>query len=298
MLQIDNTALSVFRCCPKKYYWRHQLHLVPKGTKPWPLLYGGAFHIALEKVTPEVAIEAFVKYYKQFDPPIGAIIEGPRGGLKYDDKRSIAAGVKTLEAYYEYYDKMPYEVIEDEIGFSFMIAPAENGFDEILYTGRIDKIIQWNTDGRFSVMEHKTSSLTIDKVVYNPHSQVTGYICALAVRGDYKGLIKDAYIDHILVSLYPRVLKPPRDGGNPPAFSRLITARSEKQLAKWLATIKHQGHMLLKCKNDDKWPENSDWCNSYMSTCEYNNLCIVDNPESLFDEYYEESEWKPWVSQE
>ncbi len=298
MLQIDNTALSLFRSCKRKYYWRHVLHLVPKATKPWPLLYGGAVHIALEKTNKEEAIDAFTTYYKQFDPPIGEIIEGPRGGLKYSDKRCMVAGVSMLDAYYDYYDDMPYEVVEDEIGFSFLIANKDGDFEEIVYTGRIDKVIQWKTDNRLSVMEHKTSSLTIDKMVYNPHSQVTGYIYALAVRGDYKGLIKDAYIDHILVTLYPRSLKPPKDGGNPASFARLITTRSDWQLDDWRKDIIADCRELQRCEISGSWAKQSGWCNSYMATCEYNNLCIVDKPATLFEEFYERSEWKPWVTQE
>jgi hypothetical protein len=50
----DNTRISDYRACPRKYYFRHVKHYKPEEDR-LPLLFGGAWHAAMDVVWMELA---------------------------------------------------------------------------------------------------------------------------------------------------------------------------------------------------------------------------------------------------
>lgn len=292
MLKVDNTSLSPAKNCKAKYYWRHERGLVPLEQDTLAMDFGIAIHEALTHDNLDAAQAAFIHTYKECDPPIGKIDEGLRGGLSFDSKHCVLAGMMLLEAYFEWYANQPFDVIEQEIGFSFQLAPAEHGFDAIIYEGRIDKIVRWRTDEMLRIMDHKTSSFPLEKLCFNPSGQMTGYVVGQRIHGIEQ--VSEIIIDHMLVSAYPRDLKA-KSGDAPRAFSRLITPRSEIVLDRWIADTIHWCREIQMCQRIGKWPQNADhYCTAYYKQCEYNALCTVDDPESLVQSRYKVDRWEPW----
>lgn len=292
MLRIDNFALEIARCCKKKYFWRIVEGLISKEDLGLALAFGLAVHDALVETDVEKAAEIFRTVYKKNNPPIGEIVTGSRGGRTYDDKRSMLAGETLIRAYFDYY-KPPeeqFEIIQQEIGFSFQLAPPSWPWGQIIYEGRIDARAKFKMDDTVRVIEHKTSSYPIERICYNPHNQITGYLIAEKIHG---GEAKEAMVNHLLVSRYPKDYES-KDGSVPRAFARIFTARSDIILNQWVEETIAQCREIQIAQASGVWPRNSNWCTAYNGICEYKPLCTSDEPHKLYEELYRENKWKPW----
>ena len=51
----DNTRLTAFKRCPRYYYFRHLRDFVQEGSSAVPLVFGGAWHEAMDSIWKTVA---------------------------------------------------------------------------------------------------------------------------------------------------------------------------------------------------------------------------------------------------
>lgn len=269
-MKIDNYALSLFRHCPKEYFWRIVKQLAPKGVSP-ALSFGLAIHEALAKTSISDALLAFNKSF---------------GECSGDEKRNTNVGEALVRGYFSRYGRtegtifLPFglRVLESEISFSITIGPA-------LYEGRIDKIVE--VDGKAFILEHKTTSY-LQGICANPHPQLEGYMVAsqFLLGGDTTGY---GILD---LSLVTKTLSKYTDGS---AFARIVTTRNKDQLSRWLCETKQLLQLILNCQEKDCWPKSGD-CFRFFTPCSYLSLCQDEsNWERIVSDLdlYTISEWSP-----
>lgn len=170
----DNTRLTAYRECPRKYFLRHVMHWRAEGTA-MPLVFGGAWHAAMDIVW---------KHYNT--SPLDTVIIGARAAF---DEKWMEAGLpdpdnmslddirqmepRTPPIAYEMlssyvFERARYlsesEVLSIEQPFAVPL-PNLNGK---WYVGRLDKVIKYQ--GTPIVFEHKTT---------------TAYSIASGFRSDY-----------------------------------------------------------------------------------------------------------------
>lgn len=258
---MDNYSLDLFRLCPKKFYWRIEEDLVD-ATKPISpaLSYGIAMHEALAQPDVESAMAAFGEAYKDHCN-------------HNDERRTMLLGLDTVEEYFEHYKNDGVVTEQVEIGFTASIN------DNIVYTGRIDKLVTF--EGEPMVMEHKTTALPLFKAQPSPHNQITGYMYAAgALTGKpYNKCILD-------------LIKVSKKG---PEFHRVITDRTPEQFDEWRQSIIQTRLMIDACRARNTWPQNAPTaCSMWGAECEYLPLCLSNWTGEPPAGMYRREKWQPY----
>lgn len=170
---IDNTALAAYDECERKYYYGMVLHRRRKGAERPPLVYGTAWHKALEA------------HYKT-NGDLNAVMEGAAKAWKdhgiADDHRTYHRLISAYEAYVSLYGLPEAEAR----GWGKTVGYPENPVIELAieiwwpgalhpYTGKIDRVIEHQ--GLYYVEDHKTSSALGDQYFrqFDPSNQMMGY---------------------------------------------------------------------------------------------------------------------------
>ena len=211
-LFFDNTRVSTFFTCPRKYYFRHVRGWRREITKP-ALAFGGAWHVAMEVVWElanrdisdeellELARNAFEeKWIKEgfsLDP------------LKQlDEKRNPGLGAAMISAYIKerraWLRSIEVIAIEQPFIVTLIKENALGKHPPVSYIGRWDKV--YREGNRVWVGEHKTTSsyrvaTTFDRnwmESFSPNNQVDGYgFAAYNVFGDdFAGVSVDGALVH------------------------------------------------------------------------------------------------------
>ena len=258
-LRVDNTMLSCFTTCPRKFYWRHIRHLVKDSGKVPALEFGKAIHKGLEVFyltdSQDEALEAFIK---DFDSEAS------------DGKRNLENGAKILKSYFKQYVPEKWEVVAVEQNLHAEIEP---GLD--LY-GYIDLVVAQQGQ-RFNV-EHKTSS-NFALFIASPNHQISGY--------DFLSKANGFEVDGSIVNILG-VFKTKTEN------RRSVTSRTEEQMESYLSYVKTTGAEIRRCEKDNFYPQytNSCW------NCPFKELCNTDSSliEKIIDFTFKKEEWTPWVS--
>lgn len=286
----DNTRISSFRTCPRKYYFRHILDWTGEGFVP-PLTFGGAWHSAMDFVWKECC--GTHGHFKTEDIVRTAYSDGflphwlEEGGPDPDEMGSDVIeelGMRTpmvaLEMLYNYVDERrgflsEIELLEVELPFAVPLDPED---ETLFYVGRFDKVFRMK--GGVYIGEHKTTSLFakiggfrstfIDS--FSPNSQIDGYLHALHML--YPDEAKGIWIDAALVHKNHHDI-----------FKIIPIERQIDQLDSWLwETRDWIGQMeeqtsalsVLEKLNGSympAFPKNTNSCQDFARSCTYINLC-------------------------
>jgi len=180
----DNTRLSAYKDCPRKYFLRHVMHWRGEGIAT-PLAFGGAWHAAMDIVwkygatlTPdELQTAAMANFLEKWTE------EGLPAELDVDQTQAYTPRTPSIAAemvanYIE--DRARYlqgsEVIAVEQPFA---VPLPN-MPATWYVGRLDKMIGWQ--GQTLALEHKTTAL-YRKEGYFPMDWVQSWYNDAQVKG-------------------------------------------------------------------------------------------------------------------
>ena len=177
-LCIDNSFIESFTTCPRKAEYDKLLRRMPSMDKP-ALSFGTAIHHALEwrykncrNETPSVLdeqsqIDLLTEYFTANPQP-------------EDDHRQLNFAVEIIKRYNQKFAVEPWQLLTKETGevmaeLSFALPLMKYKAQEIVYTGRIDLPVSW--DSRIIIGDWKTTS-TLGDFFFNGQrmsSQYEGY---------------------------------------------------------------------------------------------------------------------------
>lgn len=286
MIYYDNTMLSSFRECKRKYFFRFICNLVP-DTKDSSKIFGLAWHKAMdylwEKAAEkddgllvEGAAEEFVAEWNK-------LFEGEIVDLEELYPRTPDRAKDMLQWYVKTYAERirEYEILGVEKLFAVPL------IEDTFYCGRLDKIVK-DKFGNVYTIDHKTTSFTLSKyeATVLPDTQVEGY--------NYHGLLtyEDAFKGTILdiAVCQTENKKDWRHPVYPPGidFGTVSVLAEEGAVSLWawetmyavIVLDQHENELLQQCSPDDlsmnAFDRNVKACNLYRG-CEYRALCMFNS---------------------
>lgn len=291
----DNSMLSSFKECPRKFYLRHIRGWTSQGIS-MPLTFGLSWHDAMDVLWGSYGKmpddELLIKASQQFSKTWQEQGLPPPADLTVDqlDKYGARTPFVAAEMLYEYlkkrkdtFDNPSFKLEAIEQPFAIPIYPDNNN---VWYIGRLDKVFHLN--GSRIIGEHKTTSeYKIDggfKTSYlegwSPSAQIEGYMFAGNMY--FNGGVRYVWVDAALVHKKVHT-----------AFKFIPISANMSSLDGWLWEARNwieqvntekakledgaaKGHMM-QC-----FPRNTDACTGKYGPCTYKNICgNVDNPHNL-----------------
>ena len=291
----DNTRLSDFKDCPRKFYFRHIAHLVSEGTAP-ALVFGLSWHNAMDELwikaqddtltnyeVTAASLKEFQKEWQLWGYPLPEDVDE-----QWDTElrfRNIDTAIEMLNNYTNQYRGRirEFEIMAVEQPFA---VPLHETDDSVMYVGRLDKVYKWR--GQTWVGEHKTSSLYAKATIFrkefiegfDPNSQVDGYIHAGHMfwpDENFTGVMVDAALVN---------------GSHHDGFKQIPVIKKNLMLDDWLGDVKYwidqveQHKFLLQGRAGDRnspirpFPRNTNQCIGKYGICTYHNICKY-HPEPL-----------------
>ncbi len=259
----DNTMLSTFKLCPKKFYYRMVKHLNPIKSENYKAEYGVAFHKAMDvwytTKDKDKSTKAFINSWLPFE------------GMDNTNLRNVVNGIKLINEYIEIYKNEPFTVKEVEINFTVEL-------DKVyMYHGKCDGLVEYN-DGNLYILEHKTSAAK-GYLSTNPNHQIDGYI--FGVNQITHSKVKGCIFNQVYLA------KKSND------FVRELTIREDKDILSFINDTLYWMKQVTNCEDINNWPKNTNNCNAYWKACEYKVLCTC-NDEALqtcINSLYVKDEW-------
>lgn len=288
----DNTRISDFRRCPRLFYYRHIRDWTP-GKKGPALIFGSAWHAAMDAVWPEMCGKADANKKTIVEKGYEAFLQSwTADGLPHpnnmtsEEAEALSPRLPAiaLEMLYGYVEKRKrllseMELVYVERPFAVPLSPTNAA---LFYVGRLDKVVKYKGD--HLVIEHKTTTAYkkdgpfraqfIDS--FSPNSQVDGYIHALHMLFGKKA--KAVWIDASLVH------KQVHDG-----FQFIPVERQFAQIDAWLweahywiNQIEENSGLVDETDPEEPFlstfPKNTSSCSDYGG-CPYAVLCkSLSNP--------------------
>ena len=203
----DNTKLSTYKSCPRKYLIRHILHWTTDSgeQKPPALVFGGAWHEGMDaiwgaqghptNVKVALANEAFLTHWEENSYPRQPSME------QQEELGARTPGI-AHEMYHNYVNVRAKMLEECEVlGIEQPVAMPFPDLTDTWYIGKLDKVFRWNG---VHVGEHKTTTAYAVKGNFQPDwvdswgssSQVKGY---QMVGTLYYPDLQDVWVDGALV---------------------------------------------------------------------------------------------------
>jgi hypothetical protein len=301
MVYYDNTRISTYRDCPRKYFLRHGLDLVREGDRV-ELIFGSAWHESMNTIWTQLssgvphatvvkeAWKAFVHFWLEKGLPEPNSDNYQNIVDKYPIKNPYVA-LEMLDAYAT--QRGPFikgcTAVEAEKPFAVPLGMTvrvpkiniEDGTishreEEVFYIGRLDKVISHREQGRL-IVEHKTtgwyakdSGFRSDYIEsFSPNSQVDGYL--FAGNSLYDPGPREIWVDAALTH------KTVHD-----KFKFIPINRQFAQLDNWLAETKEWVRRIVldteRYEADDgkqamvAFPKNTGSCHTYGG-CTYRDVC-------------------------
>ncbi len=272
---------ALFKECPRKWYIKYVLGLVPQFTAP-PLIFGGAIH------------EAVAMYYqKGFD--LDVLVNGFRAELtaRKDEYESPAKFLEDIEkgtimldtwaSTWRDWDRERIEILEIETEYTIPIGPAERQFD---FTIRPDRVVRRLDDGKILLPDVKTTGWSVDKTMDNARrdDQLTSYIWGYNKTHEEKA--EAAQVD----VMYARGRVTDAQRSEDIIVTRFAQQQFEMGLYGLITDITQKVLALEKYPWPLLFPRNARVCG--MFGCEYEPICRENiKPGTEVDGYNRD----PWV---
>ena len=264
----DNLILQSARNCPRSFFFRHILHLVPRGVPEMGMkaIFGIALHKGVERLwlgdSIEQASEAAIEEYNSFGIEWGE-------KLPYTAQGIVMALVSWASQFKD--SNKSFDMYAPEAGF---LVPM----GDFNYYGRIDGV--YTKDGKRGAWELKTTKSAY-YITENPHNQITGYI--YAVRQITQERVTEATLD--IIQLQVRKIE----------CTRITTQRSEHNLDYFVAETQFFVSVLQGMFEAGIWPMNTAYCTNWGG-CAYKDLCACKSVDTMYRllPMYDTRQWKPW----
>lgn len=306
----DNSMLSTFKECPRKFYLRHIRGWTGSGIS-MPLAFGQCWHNSLDilwgqygKVNDVTLVQNAsrqfcISWEEQGLPPASTLT------LDQLDKYGARTPYVAAEMLFEYlkkrkptFDHPSFHLEACEQPFAVPVYPDRT---DVWYIGRLDKVFKFN--GSRIIGEHKTTSeYKIDGGFkqtwidgWSPSSQIEGYMYAGNLY--FEGGARYVWVDGALVH------KKVHD-----AFKFIPIAASLSALDGWLWEVRDWIERVNREKEKLEggetagnqmqcFPRNTDSCVGKYGPCAYKSICgNIDNPSHLDEppEGYVVRFWEPF----
>lgn len=307
-LAYDNTTLSKFVECPRKYQLAMVLNLKPN--RPSVILaYGTAIHAILEYYDKRRNQLSADKLDPNNETAAWELAHLPNEmvawGLHYvhthypelvksdDSKRNIYTLFRVVLWYVAHYCasslvpmRLPNGDAALELSFSFELPFTSPSGEPYIYCGHLDGLFE-NQNRVPVVLDRKTTTSAIhDKFFerYRNSSQMVGYAIGAHLNFDIN--VKGVIIDAISVSV------------NGAEFSRQEVPVTPARGEEFLHDMSYWLDFLTRCTVDNYFPMNRNSCGNYGG-CEYLDLCkrCPSNRSKFIEgEYVESPVWNPLES--
>lgn len=302
MKYYDNTRVGDYKTCPRKYFLRHKLDLVPEGTA-LALIFGLSWHDSMDVVwglgqdrsidrteLHKKAVQKFVECWREHDMPFPIPME-QTGRFGF---RTPMVAAEMLINYIE--QRLDFirncEILAIEQPFAVDIFGDR---EDVKYIGRFDKVIRHPQYG-ILVIEHKTTSayakasgFRTDYVQsWSPNSQIDGYLHAAHML--YGKAVRGVWVDAALVhkTVHNKFRFIPVDRQFAALDAWLFETRN------WIERIESEEQSDVPVYQ--RYPKNTGSCNHYAG-CSYRDLCkfFVD-PRECRDRHdgYKVDHWEPF----
>lgn len=288
MFIVDNTSLSMFKDCPRKYYYGILQGYRPKTTAA-PLTFGGAYHEGLEVLDRELArgcsrdeaihLALRAAWAKSNDP-----------SFLLDSRRTRTSLLRAIVWYADHYKSDPMATVvlpngKAAVELSFRIElPFVFGHsdDPVFYCGHIDRVVEYNRQIYAAEHKHTVSSIQYDSYWdrYTFSSQISGYV--LALQTNFNLNVAGALIDATQV------------GATFARFGRRIAHRVQAHQQEWLLDLSYWMSQLDLCLQADRWPHNSEACSKWGG-CQFRSVCFTSPSvrQAVLEQEFRIEKWNP-----
>lgn len=275
-LYFDNTMISSYRECGRKFFFRHYRDWTFDGQTPIELVFGLAWHEALAAFWGGDSVAGshgrFVKTWIEngYPEPTAANYQKI---VERDERRTPWVALEMLNNYAKARGKFISECTSIEIERPFAVPlDIEWHGRKVFYIGRLDKSVEHKFEGRL-IIEHKTTGwyakeggFRSDYIEsFSPNSQVDGYI--FAGNSLYPTGVAGVWVDAALVH------KTVHD-----KFRFIPCQRHFAMLDDWLDDTRMWVNRILADRDaieqhQPAFPKNTSNCMMYMRACAYKDLC-------------------------
>ena len=277
MLEISNNSTSIFRSCPKKYYFHYVLGLTP-FKKSSSLTLGSIIHSAFDMYYNKFSVDEVTSYLVNTANEVIA-------NASPEEAEDLAIMKYTLLGMWLNYPKdlSIFTDIKPEMEFALKFA---NGVRLVL---KIDGLVV--KDDKMWIRELKTSGLSFPQFEQRcrTSSQSSLYTFALRRLGyPVEGMIYD-YIKK------PQLRKNMSEDKDQFGyrimtnykerpdyyFNRLFSYRSDDDLLLFEEDLMSCARSIKRCIRTGEWWRNMDSCWSFNSLCPYTPICFKKIPDQL-----------------
>lgn len=273
----DSSATSVYKECPRKYFYRIVLGFQVKVPQPY-FSFGTAYHKYRELL--EIHTESGMDRDMAHASAAGAAMElhtdvAATGKWKYLTKTRLLEAIMVAYDYWKMEKKIgKIKVLGSEVDFA--IVDDDTG---MIVSGKIDQIISVNN--RIWIRDFKTSSKIgpYYERGLEPNDQVTRYLWAVSkLTGKTPN---GAYFE----VLYQTEKEKPK-------IHTYTPTRTPYQLNTWLNEQRFWETQITRSRETDIWPMNERAC----AYCDFHLVCKSFNDAHIERNLKEHFKFDPWDS--
>lgn len=298
----DNTMLSSYKDCPRKYFLRHVLNWRAQGISD-PLVFGLSWHSAMDVVwaqakthpRKDIAHNALAAFRLTWEE------QGMPGDLTLEDIDRLSPRTPSIaaEMLVSYIDKR-WGILQESVlvaGEQPFAVPLP-GTEDTWYVGRLDKTL--DHEGRLLVVEHKTTTEYKKDGGFKPSwveswysdSQVKGYQFGggLFFPGLTQVWVDGALVHKIVHDAFRFV---------PVAHQFPLLQEWVDDTRQWVARVEHdtakynaQGKL-----GNGVFPKSENSCHGKYGPCPFLDICRTTPDPSQLDGppgHYIEDRWEPF----
>jgi hypothetical protein len=260
----DNTSLSIFKACPRKYKysivdgWR-------SPRKSPPLIFGGAYHDVLEHYELQLAMGA--EPDTALHNAVKRAFELSEAGFGDDTRRTRLTLIRSLVWYADQYknDSLKQHIFPNgkvalEMSFRFELPFSPTGSNSpYIYCGHMDKLATYNS--ALWTVERKHTTSTLNEQFFQRYyfsSQIGGYVYAGKVVFDTP--VAGAIIEATQVAV------------NFSRFGRVVSHRVNDHLEEWMEDTKYWIKQIEYSASHESWPHNTESCSDFGG-CQFRGVC-------------------------
>lgn len=274
---MDNTALSMYMTCPRKYDFSMRQHRRRTGAPSPAIAYGTCWHAGLE---------AHYKTGGDADAVFMAMAQAWEDHGKIDDHRTLD---RCWLEYANYLKRWGTVDEEDARTVGFPESPAVEISANVewpgalhAYAGKIDRIIE--LQGQYYVEDHKTTSRMGNYYFsqFELSNQMQGYVWIARM------LIPEVKILGVRINAHC-VLK--RES----KFERQLITFSEDRLQEWAENYNRWIERISGSYAHEDFPGNYSACDGKYGMCQYAEVCSMPPRlrQRVLEQDFEIAPWNP-----
>lgn len=290
----DNSMLSTYKDCPRKYYLRYQLHWASEGTAI-PLVFGLSWHSGQDIIWAHARKVGGQQHLAQL--ATAAFLETWTGegmpeqlDLEQIERLSPRTPQVAHEMYANYIQQRWGMLVEAQLlAVEQPFAVPIPGMNNTWYVGRLDKVVEYR--GQKLIIEHKTTTAYkkdggfMSNYVegWYSDSQVKGYQFG---GGLYFPGLSQVWVDAALVHKKEHA-----------HFRFIPVAHQFPLLEEWTIDLRNWVERLILDRDVGYFPKNENSCMGKFGPCIFNDVCRT-TPDShlgaLPPEGFKVEKWQPF----